>query len=598
MSVEKTCSFFLNDKTFQIPRRYELINNISSTIVKQLFEQDEYYVHSKVKEETFQNFINFLLNRELPTYHADDILEYVDLFQEFEIKQDLLQTENERDLYKKAVIQDLISSNQNKERKLASEKYVAEHLDEFLEKYPTEMKRININSLCNIFFHKYRNLASHDLAYRFITENNDNNDESIFILLDSIDGKKLLHESYKDSIAKQNEHFGFIPQNCISYINEHLKELENMKMIIQKHQEEFEEQKQQLIEMHKKEMEEIKKEIISIKEKQQKSLEKYKNEIDDLNEKLRQSNPFFSFKNAIICQDMKMQGICEKLRNENITFFVSQSSNDIYNILNPDTRDEFQFVVRKDQTFLQIDLGQSIEINGIEFHTEGLSNPLKSFSIELDNKVEVNEFDDKDHSKGVRKFIFNKTKCKTIKIVPDNKEFANNDKSEAYPHIKSIELLSPDPKYSEGYFKTLLKENESHDPHKIGVLLSAYRYDFNNFHLHGIKKKNTSSLNKPNQWFQIEFNEGMAIITGFRYRSPVEHKLQHYKIVATDDVKKDISLWVTLYENDEDKTDTEVSHQFSWIRWPMKAVRIIQTQKNKNNELKFFYFDIFGFYFQ
>lgn len=182
MSVEKTCSFFLNDKIFQIPRRYELINNISSTIVKQLFEQDEYYVHSKVKEETFQNFINFLLNRELPTYHADDILEYVDLFQEFEIKQDLLQTENERDLYKKAVIQDLISSNQNKERKLASEKYVAEHLDEFLEKYPTEMKRININSLCNIFFHKYRNLASHDLAYRFITKIIQKESENSFLI--------------------------------------------------------------------------------------------------------------------------------------------------------------------------------------------------------------------------------------------------------------------------------------------------------------------------------------------------------------------------------------------------------------------------------
>ena len=93
MNDEKAYSFFLNDKIIQIPRIYELFSQISSTIAKQLFYQDKYYVHSKVKEETFQSFINFLLKGEHPTYHADNILEYVDLFQEFEIKQNLLQTE-------------------------------------------------------------------------------------------------------------------------------------------------------------------------------------------------------------------------------------------------------------------------------------------------------------------------------------------------------------------------------------------------------------------------------------------------------------------------------------------------------------------------
>lgn len=189
MNDEKAYSFFLNEKIIQIPRIYELFSQISSTIAKQLFYQDKYYVHSKVKEETFQSFINFLLKGEHPTYHADNILEYVDLFQEFEIKQNLLQTEDEINLYKKTIIQDLISSNQNTERKSTSEKYIAEHLDEFIEKYPNEMKRIDINSLHNIFFHKNRKLTNHDLAYRFITENNDNN-ESIFILLGSIDGRK------------------------------------------------------------------------------------------------------------------------------------------------------------------------------------------------------------------------------------------------------------------------------------------------------------------------------------------------------------------------------------------------------------------------
>ena len=104
-------------------------------------------------------------------------------------------------------------------------KNIAEHLDEFLEKYPDEMKRIRINSLTNIFFHKERNLISHDLAYDFITKNNDNNNESIFILLKSIDGRKLSYEFYKDSFVKQNEHFGFIPENCVSYIEENQKEI-------------------------------------------------------------------------------------------------------------------------------------------------------------------------------------------------------------------------------------------------------------------------------------------------------------------------------------------------------------------------------------
>lgn len=89
--------------------------------------------------------------------------------------------------------------------------------------------KISINSLYNIFKHEKRVLNDHEMAYQFINnifnKNNDNN--SICILFESLDSTKISNESFNDLISKRKEHFGFLPPvNYSSFIDNIMKDLE------------------------------------------------------------------------------------------------------------------------------------------------------------------------------------------------------------------------------------------------------------------------------------------------------------------------------------------------------------------------------------
>lgn len=84
-------------------------------------------------------------------------------------------------------------------------------------KHKKEMQHIPITSLYNIFYHKDRVLHNHEIAYNFITQN-DNQNQSLFILLRSLEGQKLTKESLNDSFLQIEKHFGFAPKCDFSFI--------------------------------------------------------------------------------------------------------------------------------------------------------------------------------------------------------------------------------------------------------------------------------------------------------------------------------------------------------------------------------------------
>ena len=80
------------------------------------------------------------------------------------------------------------------------ENEISKNLDFYLDKYARELNFLPIESLYNIFYNKDRKLISQEKAYRFITktlikDNDDKNEDSLYILLKSIDGDKLFNES-------------------------------------------------------------------------------------------------------------------------------------------------------------------------------------------------------------------------------------------------------------------------------------------------------------------------------------------------------------------------------------------------------------------
>ena len=121
----------------------------------------------------------------------------------------------------------------------------------------------------------------------------------------------------------------------------------------------------------------------------------------------------------------------------------------------------------------EIELQESVDIIGIKIYSSDSHFP-KTFDIEINDKLIQNIEESKE--------LIGENQSLTIKIEY-NQTRKNRDNHNNNINIKHIELLSNEIKYLRGVFSTLIYESEDHDPHQCPVLMSASKYDFNNFHL-------------------------------------------------------------------------------------------------------------------
>ncbi|KAK8892653.1 hypothetical protein M9Y10_029892 [Tritrichomonas musculus] len=221
--------------------------------------------------------------------------------------------------------------------------------------------------------------------------------------------------------------------------------------------------------------------------------------------------------------------LCRLKKNEKSPFkhlFVaSQSSNDIYNLIDPNTNDDSQ--ICNIGGFIEIELQEPVDITRIKIFSSNNIFPIK-FDIEIKDKLiqnikEAKELKRKKQSMTIE-VEYNQTR--KIRIINRGK---NWDTGNNNTNIKSIELLSNDAQYLRGFFSTLVYESEDHDPHKCPVIMSASNIDLNTFHL--IDSLNiVCTYSKEHSWFQIEFAERRAVLSGFRLKKCNEGKLKSYKI--------------------------------------------------------------------
>ena len=214
--------------------------------------------------------------------------------------------------------------------------------------------------------------------------------------------------------------------------------------------------------------------------------------------------------------DKSSPGILQRLKNNEKSpfdhlFIPSQSSNDIYNVIDPNTNDRFCILDIGD--FIEIELKESIIITGIKIFSSTINFP-KSFDIEIGNKKVSSIKEAKELNGENQEMTINisSIRCNKIRIINRGQ---NWDKGSNYAYFKRIELLSNESKYSRGVFSTLVSQSENHDPHKCPVLISASDFDFNTFHSID-SPNNICTFPNANSWFQIEFPKGKAIISGFR----------------------------------------------------------------------------------
>ena len=310
------------------------------------------------------------------------------------------------------------------------------------------------------------------------------------------------------------------------------------------------------------------------------------------------------FPNFILCEPSLTQpGLLSILRNKEKSKFrdrlviASASQNDVFNLIDPNTKDYFG-TANNGNFFIEFELENPITMNGLHIYASDSYFP-QSFDITIDGETVAS-------IKGTKKLngagkmmnvIFQQRKGRTVRFTQTG---PNLDKGDNFLLFTRFEIQSTDPVYSNGVFATLVQSAENHDPHRCPVYISASFFDFNNFT--SIDTKQNICVSGDDPWFQVELTSGFAVLTGFRIKRCDFDKLKRYKIVSTDDSKKAIDSWTTLIEVDE-KTEDEHkmfdTYMFPHPSPPSKFVRIIMTGGNWNNDwfLSLFNFDLFGRYF-
>mgnify|MGYP006962226227 CR=1 FL=1 len=81
----------LKGKVFQISKDLPSLSHINQRIYNVLLEKGQYEVISTVKENNFQSFINYLVNKETPDICLNNVIEFDQLSQEFDTMKNIIQ---------------------------------------------------------------------------------------------------------------------------------------------------------------------------------------------------------------------------------------------------------------------------------------------------------------------------------------------------------------------------------------------------------------------------------------------------------------------------------------------------------------------------
>lgn len=476
--------------------------------------------------------------------------------------------------------------------------------DSFEKQRKLEEKVTELENVIKDFFLKYENekkLMSQQIE----------KDKSEILVRNQNELKNLQNEISKEIDCKVNEfkkkyedeHNLLIQQNEkeISILKKnHSEEIEKLnekiELLSKQINEKTENNETKITSLNTK-LDEIKSENISEKTASlEKSYEFHKQIINGINKK-------FNF----ILAEMSLEdpGILHLLKKKEKTcfdklFIASQSTRDVYNLINPNTADDFRFSTHSDD-FIEFNFEQKISINGIKIFSSFEYFP-KSFDIEV-NGTKVISIKDANELNGqnlTMTYNFDTVLAQKIRFIQTG---SNWDDGSYYLRIKKFELLSSEPEYSNGIFQTLIEKSENHDPHKCPIFISSSYFDFNKFYTINVEiGQNICTYDEENSWFQIELTQGFAILKGFRFKRSSNNMPKNYKIICTDDLNKPENSWITLIEiNEKTKDEHQILdiYKFPHPSPPVKIIRLIQTGKNWDDAdyLLFYHFDVFGVYF-
>ncbi|KAK8898385.1 hypothetical protein M9Y10_000670 [Tritrichomonas musculus] len=229
--MSQSIIFYLNQRTFELPYDLSLIFKITNKAIQnEIGFRHEYYVNSKVQNETFQSFINYWIDeKNVPEINFDNFWDFYMLNNEFGIMESIIKKECYLDFAKLSIL--INTDNTEKTDKNPIESYISSHLSHYIKNYKKELQEVPIQNLNNIFNNYKNDLQNHDDAFSFIIDlvKQKNNDE-YYILINSLEMNKIKNpENIKNILSNYKEFLGFCPQNLNSIFDRQQEEIQDLK---------------------------------------------------------------------------------------------------------------------------------------------------------------------------------------------------------------------------------------------------------------------------------------------------------------------------------------------------------------------------------
>lgn len=244
--MNKIYSFSLNGEEIEICLNSDHFDELKEQVKAIISTEGKYQVHSNVPKDIFELYFRYFIYRKrIPVINSDNILQYYLLDDEFQNQRssETLISIMSRPEYDEMRLISMIknTNSDDNESKSTCEKFIAQNLDFYIKNYPEEMRKIQLQSLYNIFSHTERKLENHDDAYSFII-----NDSRNRLLIQLLDCSKLKFETLKEIISNKDRYI-VTPKIDIEFIQKVEKSYQELYEIEQKNNEELQLIKQKVI---------------------------------------------------------------------------------------------------------------------------------------------------------------------------------------------------------------------------------------------------------------------------------------------------------------------------------------------------------------
>ena len=335
--------FVFKSSEYEVSLKENDFKNLPKSILTSLYKTKKYDIQTSVNDEIFQSIIGYFVEGKLPNIEDQLYWDYFRRNQELLIPciNDLLQLKYDSPNHRLNNIDFL--KNKKMFDKSFLEKEIAEQLDEYILEYGDQLLNSEIHILQNIFNHEDRKFTQHNHTYDLICLHfKQTGDLNIFTLLPCLDGIFLSLKNQQDSIFNENQRYGFMPKfNLADILYQNNKYKEILQVFFGNQNNDTP------LYLH-----EINKKILQICENDRFSIEKVQQLKNEYNQIILKSNQYEKNSDNFFISEIKENepGILynlkeeEKKKSAKPLFIASQSSCDVYNLIDPNTTDKFPFI--------------------------------------------------------------------------------------------------------------------------------------------------------------------------------------------------------------------------------------------------------------